>query len=94
MMEIRFIEFFLILNKKNITLSINHVYYAVFYVDDVCVNVFLPNFFSMCTVYIIYPLRLIYISTSLFNVFHPRRLFSRVFSLLLCFLQYSFTLSV
>ena len=58
----------------------------------------LPNYFSMCTAYMIYPPRLIYISTSLFNVFHPRRLFSRVFSLLclfvLCFLQYSFTLSV
>ena len=30
----------------------------------------------MCTVYLIYSPRLIYIPTSLFNVFHPRRLFS------------------
>ena len=62
------------------------------------VNVFLPNLFSVSSVYMIYPPRLIYISTSLFDVLHARRLFSRVFSLLclfvLCFLQYSFTLSV
>ena len=45
-------------------------------------NAILPTFFSMCTVYMIYPPRLIYISTSLFNVLHARRLFSRVFSLL------------
>ena len=49
MMEIRFIEFFLTLNKNSITLSIvYHVYYAMFYVDDECVNVFLTNFFSLC----------------------------------------------
>ena len=41
----------------------------------------------------------LFLSTSLFNAFLSRRLFSRVFSLLLChfvlcFLQYSFTLSV
>ena len=52
MIEIRFIEFFLTLNNKNITLSI----------DDECVNVFSLNFFSMSAVYImIYPPRLIYI---------------------------------
>ena len=43
----------------------------------------------MSTVYMIYLPRLIYISTSLLTVFHPRRVFSRVFSslclLLLCF---------
>ena len=85
-MEIRFIEFSFTLNKNNITFSIDDVYCAMFYVDDECVNVFLPNFFSMwwCTIYMIYPPRLIYISTFLFNDFHSsRRLFSRVFSLLL-----------
>ena len=51
------------------------------------VNAFLPNFFSMMsTVYMIYPpprlIYIIYIHVSLFDVFHPRRLFSRVFSLL------------
>ena len=53
-MEIRFIEFFVTLNKNSITLSIaDYLYYAMFYVDDECVNAFLPNFFSMYTVYMI-----------------------------------------
>ena len=49
-MEIRFIEFFLtFLNKNSTTLSIvDYVYYAMFYVDDECVNVFLNNSFSLC----------------------------------------------
>ena len=47
-MEIRFIEFFLTLNKNSITLSIvDDVYYAMLYVDDECVNVFLTNSFSL-----------------------------------------------
>ena len=50
----------------------------------------------MSTVYMIYPPRLIYISTSLFNVFHPRRLFSRVFHCVsfLCFVEYDLDISV
>ena len=49
MTEIRFIEFFFTLNKNSITLSIvDYVYYAMFYVDDECVNVFLTNSFFLC----------------------------------------------
>ena len=51
MMEIRFIEFFLTLNKNSITLFIvDYVYYAMFYVDDECVNVFLTNSFSLSAI--------------------------------------------
>ena len=56
MMEIRFIEFFLALNKNSITLSIidEVVYYAMFYVDDECVNVFLTNILFPCVYFFVY----------------------------------------
>ena len=52
MMEIRFIQFFLTLSNKNsITLFIDDVYYAMFYVDDECVNVLLTKSFSIACLY-------------------------------------------
>ena len=56
MMEIRFIEFFLTINKNRITLSIidELVYYAMFYVDDKCVNVFLTNILFPCVYFFVY----------------------------------------
>ena len=55
MMEIRFIEFFLTLSKKSINLSIDDdVYYAIFYVNDECVNIFLTNSFSSLLHFFVY----------------------------------------
>ena len=81
---------FRILNKISITLFPLMMYnMRLFMLRMSSVNILLPIFFSMSTVYMIYLPRLIYISTSLLTVFHPRRVFSRVFSslclLLLCF---------
>ena len=59
------------------------------------VNAFLPNPFSVSTVFMISPRRLNYISsTSLSNISHPRCLFAPVFSLLCPFMLFFFTIFI
>ena len=45
---------FLLYIKNNFNLSIDNVYYAMFHVDDECINVFLTNSFSMSIHFFVY----------------------------------------